>query len=217
VSTLELIWQHGAPYAIARSDDGVLTDDGLAVGSRTEIHVAGSHAVARRLTVAELIDLDPDATLGTTARAVLALRDLARRTVADGLVHPQLTKGGTTWYAFWGATLDEGLQAELDAIVAAAPPAAGELDELYPQLVDQIARDKPFAAEVRLAGPSQLGRSPALEGVLRAPPRPTRTFRTGPTYATLERRLSRWVDLGLRRSAETRWQLGLHPRRASRP
>ena len=64
MSTLELIWQHGTPYAIARSDDGVLTDDGLDVGSRTEIHVAGSHAVARRLTVAELIALDPDATLG---------------------------------------------------------------------------------------------------------------------------------------------------------
>ena len=59
MSTLELIWQHGTPYAIARSDDGVLTDDGLDVGSRTEIHVAGSHAVARRLTVAELIALDP--------------------------------------------------------------------------------------------------------------------------------------------------------------
>ena len=57
-------------------------------------------------------------------------------------MHPQLTRGGTTWYAFWGATLDEGLQAELDAIVEAAP-AAGELDELYRQLVDQIARRPP--------------------------------------------------------------------------
>ena len=28
VSTLELIWQHDAPYAVVRSDDGVLTDDG---------------------------------------------------------------------------------------------------------------------------------------------------------------------------------------------
>ncbi len=150
MSTLELIWQHDAPYALTRSDDGVLTDDGLAVGSRTEIHVAGSHAVARRLSVADLTDLDPDQALGQSARAVLALRDLARRTVSDGLVHPQLTRGGTSWYAFWGATLDEGLQDELDAIVAAAPPAAGELDELYPQLVDQIARDRLLAAEVRL-------------------------------------------------------------------
>jgi hypothetical protein len=210
VSTLELIWQHGTPYAIARAGDGVLTDDGLDVGSRTEIHVAGSHAVARRLTVAELIALDPDTTPGTTARAVFALRDLARRTVADGLVHPQLTKGGTSWYAFWGATLDDGLQGELDAIVAAAPPAAGELDELYPQLVDQIARDKLLAADVKLAGPSQLGRSPALEGVLRALAAPDPDLPVGPTYATLERRLSRWVDLGLQEIRETRWQLGLH-------
>ncbi len=95
MSTLELIWQHDAPYAVVRSDDGVLTDDGLAIGSRTEIHVAGSHAVARRLSVADLTDLDTELPLGPTARAVLALRDLARRTVADGLVHPQLTRGGT--------------------------------------------------------------------------------------------------------------------------
>ena len=168
VSTLELIWQHGSPYAIARSDDGVLTDDGLTVGSRTEIHVAGSHAVARRLSVADLTELETALPLGATAHAVLALRDLARRTVADGLVHPQLTRGGTSWYAFWGATLDDGLQAELDAIVGAAPAAAGELDELYPQLVDQVARDRLHAADVSLTGPAQLGRSPALEAVLRA-------------------------------------------------
>jgi hypothetical protein len=210
VSTLELIWQHGSPYAFARSDEGVLTDDGVSVGSRTEIHVAGSHAVARRLTIPELTDLEPHETLGTTARAVLALRDLARRTVADGLVHPQLTKGGTSWYAFWGATLDEGLQDELDAIVAAAPPAAGELDELYPQLVDEIARDRLLAADVRLVGASQLGRSPALEAVLRALAAPEPDLPTGPTYGTLERRLSRWVDQGLEEVRETRWQLGLH-------
>ena len=125
-------------------------------------------------------------------------------------MHPQLTKGGTSWYAFWGATLDDGLQGELDAIVAAAPPAAGELDELYPQLVDQIARDKLLAADVKLAGPSQLGRSPALEGVLRALAAPDPDLPVGPTYATLERRLSRWVDLGLQEIRETRWQLGLH-------
>ncbi len=46
--------------------------------------------------------------------------------------------------------------------------------------------------------------------MLRALAAPEPDLPTGPTYATLERRLSRWVDLGLQEIRETRWQLGLH-------
>jgi SNF2-related domain/SNF2 Helicase protein/Helicase conserved C-terminal domain len=182
-SALELIWQNGSPWRLDGRDGDPY-----------------------RLTIPELLELDAPAELGDSARAVLALRDLAGRAVADGLVHPQLTKGGSTWYAFWGATLDEETQTDLDAIVAAAPPAAGDLEELYPQLVDQIARDRLRAAGVRLSRPA----APALEAFLRGLTAADPDLQPGPVYATLERRLSRWVDLGLSEIRETRWQVGVH-------
>ena len=127
---LELIWLNGSVFAIG---------GGLKTGVETEIHVADRHSRARRLTVPELLDLDqggPEGLegreLGESARAVLAVADLARRSVADGLVHPQLARGGSTWYAFWGATIDEPTQTELDELVALAPTAAGESRRALP-------------------------------------------------------------------------------------
>ena len=201
---LELIWLNGSVFAIG---------GGLKTGVETEIHVADRHSRARRLTVPELLDLDqggPEGLegreLGESARAVLAVADLARRSVADGLVHPQLARGGSTWYAFWGATIDEPTQTELDELVALAPTAAGNLDELYPQLVDQIARTKLVEAEVRLGG----AQAPALDAFLRALTAPDPELPAGPLYSSLEQRLARWVDAGLEEVREVRWQLGLH-------
>jgi SNF2-related domain/SNF2 Helicase protein/Helicase conserved C-terminal domain len=182
-SALELIWQNGSPWRLDGRDGDPY-----------------------RLTIQELLDLERPADEGDSARAVFALIDLARRSVADGLVHPQLTKGGATWYAFWGATLDEETQDELDAIVAAAPPAVGDLEELYPQLVDQIARDRLRAADVRLSRPA----APAVEAFLRALTAADPDLPTGPMYSSLERRLSRWVDAGLSEIRETRWLVGVH-------
>jgi hypothetical protein len=176
-------------------------------GVPTEIHVADRHFEARRLTVPELLALDPaDHELGASAQAMLAVVDLARRAVADGLVHPQLARGGSTWYAFWGATLDEPTQTELDGLVAAAPEAAGRLDELYPQLVDQIARERLLAADVRLDG----AQAPALAAFLHGLTAPDPELPAGPLYTSLEHRLARWVDVGLEHVREVRWQVGLH-------
>ena len=66
-------------------------------------------------------------------------------------MHPQLTRGGGSWYAFWGATLDDDIQRELAEIAAALPLVGAEgfhgdrrrpSHDLYPHLVDQIARDR---------------------------------------------------------------------------
>ena len=75
------------------------------------------------------------------------------------MVHPQLTRGGGSWYAFWGSTLADHIQARLDEIAAALPLVSAEgfhsdrdatVGDLYPQLVDQIARDRLIAAGVKL-------------------------------------------------------------------
>jgi hypothetical protein len=208
-SQLELVWQDATAYAVVRpASAGALT-----IGAPTQVHVAGDLIPARRLTTAQLIELataDTTLALGDSARAVRAVVALARRAVQEGLVHPQLTRGGRDWYAFWGATLDESVQGELDAIVVAAPPVCGDLGELYPHLVDQIARDRLIAAGVKLDGTGQLGRSPAVDAVLAALAARDPDLRAGPTYQGLERRLSRWVDSGLENTRETRWLLGIH-------
>jgi hypothetical protein len=198
VPALDLIWLNGSVFALG---------DGLTAGVPIEIHVADRHAEARRLTVSELLELEPDGrALGDGARAVLAVVDLARRAVDDGLVHPQLARGGSTWYAFWGATIDEPTQTELDELVAAAPDAAGSLDELYPQLVDQIARARLVEAGVTFDG----AQAPALAAFLRGLAAPDPELPAGPLYSSLEHRLARWVDVGLEQVREARWQLGLH-------
>ena len=98
----------------------------------------------RELSVGQLVELaaEPPANAGASAQAAFAIVGLAQRAVSEGLVHPQLLRGGSSWFAFWGVTLDDSLQAELDAIAAAAPAASGAIDELLPHLVDRIARDR---------------------------------------------------------------------------
>ncbi|HEV8461652.1 MAG TPA: hypothetical protein VGQ38_13165, partial [Gaiellaceae bacterium] len=158
----ELIWRSAGAYAFARDGDA-FTDAGLTVGEPANVIVLEHEVPARLLTVPELIALadDPPANLGDSARVLFALVDLARRSVSEGMVHPQLTRGGDAWYAFWGATLDAHIQSSLAEIAAALPLVGTEgfhedggatVDDLYPQLVDQIARDKLVASGVRLGG-----------------------------------------------------------------
>src|SRR4051794_28446342 len=163
--------------------------------------------VERELSVGQLVELaaDPPVNAGASARAAFAIVRLARRAVSEGLVHPQLLRGGGRWFAFWGVTLDDSLQGELDAIAAAAPAASGAIDELLPHLVDRIARDR--LNGIRLAPPT---RSPALDAFLTGLAADEPELPEGPSYTNLERRLSRWVDNGLSELKESPWLLGLH-------
>ena len=221
--TLEIVWQDAGAYVFVRRADGSFDDGDLVAGlaSEVELEAIGAEAPARQLDAAELIELaaapPPGLESGASARAIFALVELARRSVAEGLVHPQLTRGGTTWYAFWGSTLDVGVQEALAGIAAALPRIAapdGDRDDvvgaLYPHLVDRIARDRLVDAGVRLGNPSRLGRAPALEAFLDALSAPEPDLAPGPSYAALERRLSRWVDTGLAEVGEAAWRLGLH-------
>src|SRR2546430_492107 len=127
-----------------------------ALGDRG-IHALGGQAVGavRGVEVAELIRLAAAPTtgfpLGESARATFAIIELAHRSLREGLVHPSLVHEDGSWSAFWGATLDGHVQAALSAIAAAMPPAcAGAFDgdaqatvlDLYPVVVDQLARDR---------------------------------------------------------------------------
>src|SRR5260221_12834093 len=120
------------------------------------------------------------------------------------MVHPQLTRGGGSWYAFWGSTLADHIQVRLDEIATALPLVAAEgfhsdrdatVGDLYPQLVDQIARDRIVAAGGRLGDPTR--RRPALAAFLQGLSSEDPELPPNSSYATLERRLSRWVDDGL--------------------
>jgi hypothetical protein len=224
-ATLEVVWQDASAYAFVRSPDGGLSEGGLAAGAAAEVELdaLGREIHARRLEAAELIELaarpPAELALGDSARATFAVVELARRAVSEGLVHPQLARGGSRWYAFWGATLDDSVQEALAEIAAALPPVqAGRqvgggddaVGDLYPHLVDRIARDRLVEAGVRLANPSRLGRSPALESFLDALCAPEPDLPANPSWSGLERRLSRWVDTGLAAVKEARWQVGLH-------
>ncbi len=224
--TFELVWKHdGTAYAFVRSIDGTCGEGGLQVGEAVELELeaAGAPFRARRTGLAELIELadrpPADLSCGNSARCVFALSTLARRTVSEGLVHPQLSRGGSRWFAFWGATLDESLQTELNGIAHALPEACAEFflgdkiaaaNGLYPHLVDRVARDRLLHAGVQLGSASRLGRSPALGSFLRGLTAPDPELSGASSYATLAARISRWVDEGLGHIKEAHWRIGLH-------
>jgi hypothetical protein len=223
---LEVVWLHDATlYAFVRRPDGTCGDGGLRLGAAAEIELeaAGGQVAVRRIGVDDLVELADgppgDLALGDSARAAFALVSLARRTVSEGLVHPQLTRGGNSWFAFWGATLDDSLQTELNEIAAALPPVAAEFflgdrtaaaNGLYPHLVDKIARERLHDVGVALGNPMRLGRSPALESFLSGLSAPDPELPATHSYATLAGRLARWVDEGLGRIKESPWKVGLH-------
>src|SRR5688500_15870825 len=120
VPTLEIVWQDDATALVLRRDgDGALSagELGAGVSATADLALAGRGISARRLDPAELVALaaapPADLELGASARAIFAVVELAERSVSEGLVHPFLDQGDGRWHAFWGATLDEGVQAEL--------------------------------------------------------------------------------------------------------
>ena len=121
-------------------------------------------------------------------------------------MHPQLTRGGGSWYAFWGATLDDHIQRQLAEISSALPLVGAEgfhddreatIADLYPRLVDQIARDKLVAAGVQLGSAPRIGRRTAVDSFLAGLSSPDPELPQNASYESLERRLTRWVDDGL--------------------
>ena len=223
--TLELLWQHDATaYALLRAADGALSAGHLHIGMPAVADLAhlGHGTTARRVSLPELIGLAGNTPTGIepggSARAIFAVIELARRSVAEGLVHPHLEHGGGAWLAFWGATIDDSVQSTLTQIAAALPavcadPFDGDRDatvhDLYACAADQIARDTLRAAGIRLGSPLRQSSASALtlflEGLTaREPVLPRHSG-----YAALERRLSDWVDAGLGRRSVAPWLLSL--------
>ena len=124
-ATLEILWQQDVSATVfARAADGSLSPGALVVGipAVSDLADLGQGATGRRIGLSELIALaaDPPAGLepGGSARATFAVLELARRSVSEGLVHPQLQQAGRAWLAYWGATIDDEVQRALDAIAA---------------------------------------------------------------------------------------------------
>ena len=219
--SLEVIWRSAGAYAFARDGES-FSDGGVRAGEPATVHVLEHEIDARLLSVPELLEFaasPPELELGDSARVLFALVEVAHRSVAEGMVHPQLTRGGGSWYAFWGATLDDHIQRSLAEIASALPLVGAEgfhddreatVADLYPQLVDQIARDRLVAAGVKLGDMSRIGRRTAVDSFLAGLSSPDPELPQNASYAGLERRLTRWVDNGLAEVKETTWRLGLH-------
>src|SRR5438552_8868500 len=220
--TLELIWQEDASaYAFTRTPEGELSAANLSLGrpAVAEVALLGRELAVRRVEVAELIRLAAAPTtgfrLGESARAAFAIVELAHRSLGEGLVHPSLVHEDGSWSAFWGATLDGHVQATLSAIAAAMPPAcAGAFDgdaqatvlDLYPVVVDQLARDRLREARVRLTTPTPYGRRSALDLFLDGLTAPEAGLPPHSGYAALERQLTRWVGGGLDQRSAAPWK-----------
>jgi hypothetical protein len=223
--TLELLWQQD-PTAVAfvRTPDGGFDAPALHAGEPLRADLGFARGVpARRLEMPQLVDLlaSPPLPLGGTAAGLAAVVELARRSLAEGLVHPYLEYGDGAWHAFWGATLDTTVQSALAAIAASLPVAAADafdgdrdalVHDLYPVVVDRLARDRLRADRVRLVPP--LGRRPsALEAFLDGLTAPDSTLPAHSGYAALKRQLSRWVYDGLgalARGSAASWKLAVH-------
>jgi hypothetical protein len=208
---LELVW-HPDALAFAFSRDGVATGG-------DELDVVGETYRGRFLTVAELAAWEPDEPLADSARALLHVRELARGAVAEGLVFPQLAEIGGEHFAFWGATLEARIESALTATAAAAPPVVADyfhgdrvavVHDLYPRLVDRLARDRLVAAGVSLGAARPFGRSRAVEAFLHGLTAPEPDLPHGPGYRALEKKVTRWVDDGLARLVRAPWGVGLH-------
>ena len=224
-ATLEILWQQDVgATVVVRGHDGSLSAGGLDVGipAVSDLAELGHGATARRVGLSELIELasEPPAEieLGGTARATFAVIRLASRSVTEGLLHPQLQHGGRTWLAYWGATIDESVQQNLDAVAAALPAICADafdgdpdalVHDLYACAVDQIARDRLGAAGIRLGNRLMRTRPSApevfLDGLTSSDPELPLHAGLG----ALERRLTDWVDRGLERRSSAPWLLSL--------
>ncbi len=216
--TLELLWQDDTTaLALLRDGDGRLSADGLSLGAPAagDLPHLDDGATARRLQLDELLELDPAAhPLGGTAQLTLAVIGRARRSLAEGLVHPHLQSGDGRWHALWGATLDEAVRDELEALSDAAPaicaaPFDGDTDafvyDLYGCALDELAR----RALRDTAGRARGWRDGAPERFLAALRAEDPTLPANAGYPALERRLSAWVDGGLDRRSRAPWNVGI--------
>ncbi|HEY1318352.1 MAG TPA: DEAD/DEAH box helicase [Gaiella sp.] len=220
-AALELLWQDDATtFAVLRDANGELTPPPLDVGlpGVADVARAGHGVAGRRLSLADLLELDAgELELGGTARAVLAVLDRARRSVAEGLVHPHLEPSDGRWHALWGATLDEVVSDELGRIATAAPAVCadqfdGDVDafvhDLYACAIDELARRAIRATALRApaSGPRETGAADRLlAGLLSDEPE----LPSGAGYAALERRVAAWVDGGLAHRSRAPWNVGL--------
>ena len=95
---------------------------------------------------------------------------------------------------------DRGRAAARRSPTASTSDREATVADLYPRLVDQIARDRLVAAGVKLGDASRIGRRTAIDSFL-ARAVVARSGAAARTRATpaLERRLTRWVDDGLAR------------------
>jgi hypothetical protein len=232
-STLEILWQQDASaYVLRRGTDGRLSASDLAVGKPAvaDLALIGEGVEARQVEVVELIRLAETRPAGLepggSAESVFAVVELARRSLAEGLVHPTLTWDDGDWSAFWGATLDTAVQATLGEIAAAMPAvSAGAFDgdanatvlDLYPVVVDQLARDRLRAARVRLTNAAPYGRRSAVELFLDGLTAPEAGLQRHSGFSALEGRLSRWVGGGLERRSAAPWRLSLRLDEHERP
>lgn len=222
--TLEILWQEDATaFALVREPDDTLSARGLQIGAPTvaDLARAGRPVDARRLELGDLLALAEDDTVavdpGGTARIVFAVIDLARRSVADGLVHPHLEAANGRWHALWGATLDEHVTDELESVARAAPAAAADafggdvhafVHDLYACAVDELARRALRTSGATFATPSPRAQG-AVERFVAGLAASTPELPPDGGYAALERRVTSWVDAGLARRSRAPWNLGL--------
>ncbi|HEY6961928.1 MAG TPA: SNF2-related protein [Gaiellaceae bacterium] len=208
---LEAIW-HPEAYVFAFSRDGSYAGD-------ETLDVLGDEYHGRFLTVDEFCGWEPDEELADSARSLLHVRELARRAVSEGLVFPQLEEIGGDWFAFWGAMLEPKIETTLVATAAAAPPVIADyfhgdrvavVNDLYPRLVDRIARDRLVAAGVSLGSSRTFGRGRAVEAFVHGLTSAEPELPHGASYRTLAKKIERWVDEGLSRIVAAPWGLGLH-------
>jgi len=225
--TLEVVWQQDpSAHVFVRSADGGLSAGELEVGTAATADLTFVRRIpSRHVDVRELVSLaaEPPAgvELGGSARGVFSIVELARRSLAEGLVHPYLDHGDGVWHAFWGATLDASVQAALAEIAAALPPVAADafdgdrdalVHDLYPVVVDRLARDRLRADGVRLLAQSPR-RPSALESFVEGLTAAEAALPPHSGYAALKRQLSRWVYDGLgalARGSAASWRLAVH-------
>ena len=204
--------------ALLRDTSGSLSPAPLEPGASTvaELDGIGRNVDARRLSLGELLDLETEPfELGGTARVVQAIVERARRSLAEGLVHPHLQAGDGSWHGLWGATIDDSVRDELDEIADASPGICATafdgdvdafVDDLYGCAIDELARRALHG--VRATPPARL-RDSAPERLLAALHSDDPTLPADGGYAALERRLSAWVDGGLGRRSRAPWNVGL--------
>ena len=172
-------WQDDASaYAFARMADGALSQAAFTSAcppwrtSPTQGTASARAGSSWTSCSRSRADPPPGVEQGGTARVAFAVLDVARRSVAAGLVHPHLQAADGRWHALWGATLDDHVRAELDAIAHAAPAASAEafdgdtqafVDDLYGCAVDELARralrDAGVGLSVSLAASRRRGRA----------------------------------------------------------